>query len=52
MCWRRTEFVIFRIKKRVSRSTVRLIIGHYANGNERYEDRHWSEIKAVKLRKN
>ena len=39
----------FKIKCRVSRSTVRLIVGHYANGNERYEDRHWSEIKAVKL---
>ena len=37
----------FKIKCRVSRSTVRLIVGHY--GNERYEDRHWSEIKAVKL---
>ena len=39
----------FRIKSRISRSTARLIVGHYANGDERYEDRHWSELKAVKL---
>ena len=39
----------FKIKNRVSRSTVKLIVGHYANGSERYEDRHWSQIKAVKL---
>ena len=39
----------FKIKERVSRSTVKLIVGHYANGSERYEDRHWSEVKAIKL---
>ena len=42
----------FKIKKLVSRSTLRLIVGHYANGSERYEDRHWSELKAVKLPEN
>ena len=39
----------FKIKERLSRSTVRLIVGHYASGEERTEDRHWSDLKAVKL---
>ena len=41
----------FEIVKRLSRSSVRLNVGTYANNQMRTEDRHWSELKAVKLPK-
>ena len=39
----------FKIKERLSRSKVRIIVGHYANGTERTEDRFWGDLKAIKL---
>ena len=41
----------FEIVKRISRSTVRLKVGQYASGEMRTEDRHWGQLKAVKLPK-
>ena len=39
----------FKILKRLSRSTVRIKVGTYADGSDRYEDRFWGDLKAVKL---
>ena len=39
----------FKIIKRLSRSTVRIKVGTYADGSIRTADRHWSDLKAVKL---
>ena len=39
----------YKIQKRLTRSTVRIIVGSYKNGDVRTEDRHWSDLKAIKL---
>ena len=39
----------FPIVKRLSRSSVRIEVGRYADNSLRTEDRHWSDLKAVKL---
>ena len=42
----------FKIIKRLSRSTVRIKVGTYADGSTRTEDRFWGDLKAVKLSDN
>ena len=39
----------FKIDKRLTRSTVRIIVGTYKNNSKRTEDRHWSDLKAIKI---
>ena len=39
----------FKIDKRLSRSTVRIIVGTYKDNSKRTEDRHWSDLKAIKI---
>ena len=39
----------FKIDKRLTRSTVRIIVGKYKDGTNRTESRHWSDLKAIKL---
>ena len=39
----------FKIQKRLSRSTVRIEVGRYKDNSIRTEDRHWSDLKAIKL---
>ena len=40
----------FKILQRLSRSTVRIQVGTYADGSIRSEDRHWSDLKPIKLK--
>ena len=39
----------FPIVKRLTRSSVRIEVGRYADNSVRTEDRHWSDLKAIKL---
>ena len=39
----------FKILQRLSRSTVRIQVGTYADGSARTEDRHWCDLKPIKL---